>query len=166
MRISNRQVFLGMWVVCAGLIAGALYLQHAQHLNPCPLCIVQRYGFIIIGLVALAAFIHNPGPFGARIYGVLLACISLAGAAVAIRHLWLIHHPEQALGCGPGLGYMLNNFSLSRALPMIFRGTGECALETWRLWGLTIPGWALVWFALLFVASAVVTVRPRPRRTV
>jgi protein dithiol:quinone oxidoreductase len=164
MRISNRQVFVGIWVVCAALIGGALYLQHVQHLDPCPLCIVQRYGFIVVGLVALAAFIQNPGRLGSRIYGVVLACVCVAGAAVAIRHLWLIHHPEEALGCGPELGYMLNNFPLSRALPMIFRGTGECALETWRLWGLTIPGWALVWFALLFVAAAAVTVRRGPGR--
>ncbi|MGA7800829.1 MAG: disulfide bond formation protein B [Gammaproteobacteria bacterium] len=159
MRFSHRQVFLVIWTVCAGLIIGALYLQHAQHLDPCPLCIVQRYAFIAIGIVALAAFIQNPGRTGRAVYSVLVAGLSLAGAAVAIRHLWLIHHPEQALGCGPELGYMINNFPLSRALPMIFKGTGECALETWRLWGLTIPGWALVWFTLLFAAAAFMIVR-------
>ena len=38
----------------------ALYLEHVQGLDPCPLCIFQRVGLIAMGLIALIAFIHNP----------------------------------------------------------------------------------------------------------
>ena len=162
MTLSSRTAFGAIALLCAALIGGALYLQHVQNLEPCPLCIVQRYAFILAGATALVAVLHNPHGVGQRIYGSLVAVFAAAGAAVAIRHVWLIHHPEQAMGCGPGFDYMVEHFPLSKSLPMIFRGTADCAAETWRLLGLTLPAWALVWFALIVFAGIFVAARNRP----
>ena len=41
-----------------------LYLQHAKKLEPCPLCILQRYAFVLTGLIALIAALHDPGGIG------------------------------------------------------------------------------------------------------
>ena len=41
-------------------ISFALYLEHVQGLEPCPLCVFQRIGLIGMGFIALIAFIHNP----------------------------------------------------------------------------------------------------------
>ena len=51
--------------------------------------------------------------------------------------------------CGPDLFFMLNNLPLSRTLEKLFQGSGECAAVDWKFLGLSIAGWALVWFIAL-----------------
>ena len=43
---------------------------------------------------------------------------------------------------------MVGGLPLSQALPKIFAGTGSCSKVAWTFLGLTIPEWALVWFAI------------------
>jgi disulfide bond formation protein DsbB len=154
MRLTPRVVFAAIFVVCAGLLAFALYLQEYKGLDPCPMCILQRYAFIAIGIVALAAAIHGPRQLALRIYGVLLAVLAVAGGAVAIRHSWLQHFPPARETCGTDLDFLMSTFPLSEALPKIFAGSGSCSKVGWRLLGLSIPEWALVWY-LIFAAVAI-----------
>lgn len=158
-----RLLFLGIFAVCAGLIAFALYLQHAQNLEPCPMCILQRYAFILTGIVALAAALHNPRGAGRWIYAGVLMLTAGAGAGVAARHVWLEHNPPKFFDCGADLGYLMESLPLSEAWPMIFRGTGDCSKVLWRFLGLSIAEWALIWF-LIFVAAAIVAGTLRTRR--
>ena len=79
--MTSRWVFAGIFLVCAALLAVAFYMEHVMGLEPCPLCIVQRIALIVVGLICLAAVLHNPGPkngkrTGARTYGVLLTLAS------------------------------------------------------------------------------------------
>ena len=48
-----RMWFLFSFLACAGMLAFALYKQHVDFVEPCPLCILQRLGFAWIGLVGL-----------------------------------------------------------------------------------------------------------------
>jgi disulfide bond formation protein DsbB len=147
-------MFLAVLLSCLVLLGFGLYLQHGVGLEPCPLCILQRMAFVAIGITALLAFLHNPRGIGRRIYGLLLVLISLAGAAVAGRNLWLQSlPPDQVPECGPGLDYMLEAFPLSKALPMIFQGSGECAKVEWTMLGLAIPAWAMIWYVLFLIAG-------------
>ncbi len=125
------------------------------------MCILQRYAFIAIGVVALIAAIHDARGFGLIIYSGLVVLLAIAGGGVAIRHSWLQHFPNPSLSCGADLGYLLGNLPLSRAWPAIFRGTGECSEVKWRLLGLSIPEWALVWFVVVAGLAVVVVVRTR-----
>jgi protein dithiol:quinone oxidoreductase len=153
MKITPRLIHLGIFLVCAGLIAFALYLQHALGLEPCPMCILQRYAFIVVGAIALLAAVHGPGLVGRRIYTGLLLLFAATGAGVAIRHVYLEHNPPKVFDCGADVGFMLESFPLTEALPMIFRGTGDCTKVLWRFLGLSIAEWSLICFALLIVAT-------------
>ena len=153
--MTSRSVHSGIFLVCSGLIGFGLYLQHSQGLEPCPMCILQRYAFVAIGLVALAAAVHNPGPAGRWGYSAMLAILAALGGGVAMRHAWLEHNPPKVFDCGADLGYMLESLPLADALPMIFRGTGDCTKVLWRFLGLSIAEWALVWFAVFLVAAIV-----------
>jgi disulfide bond formation protein DsbB len=157
-----RLIFLAIFVACAGLMGYGLYLQHVQNLEPCPLCILQRYAFIAVGIVALIAAAHGPGRAGRAAYGALIALASAVGAAVAGRQTWLQHNPPKALDCGPDLAYMLESFPLSQVLPKIFKGEGDCAKVVWKFLGLSIPEWALVWFALFALAGLYLLIARRP----
>jgi disulfide bond formation protein DsbB len=153
MKVTPRFIHLGMFLVCAGLIAFALYLQHSLGLEPCPMCILQRYAFIVVGAIALIAAVHGPGLVGRRIYTGLLVLFAATGAGVAIRHIYLEHNPPRVFDCGADVGFMLESFPLTEALPMIFRGTGDCTKVLWRFLGLSIAEWSLICFALLIVAT-------------
>jgi len=164
-RFSTRQGYLAGLLVCAGLIASALYLQYVKGEDPCPLCMLQRIGFIALGGLFLIAALHHPRRIGSLVYGVLMVLFALAGGAVAGRHVWLQSLPKHMVPeCGPGLDFILSRFPLSKALDLVLRGSGECAEKGWTFLGLTIAGWSLVWFVLLgALALGLTAIRMRTR---
>jgi protein dithiol:quinone oxidoreductase len=160
-----RLGYLIGFLVCAGLIGFALYLQHYQHQDPCPLCLLQRVVYIALMGVFLVAAIHGPGRVGAMIYGGLLLVTAGIGAAIATRHVWLQHlPPDRVPECGPGLEFTLRKYPLYQALEKVFAGTGQCAEAGWSFLGLTIAGWSLLWFVLLGSFAVYLTVLAMRRR--
>ena len=111
------------------------------------------------------AALHAPRGIGLRLYSALAILIGAAGAAVAARHVWLQNLPKDRVPeCGPGLEFMLQQFPMSQVFSLVLRGSGECAEAGWRLLGLTIPAWTLLWFIGLIVLSLVVGWRAGRRR--
>jgi len=148
--LTPRLGYLAGLLVCLLLLAFALYLQHFEGQEPCPLCILQRVAFIAMMVIFLAGALHGPGRVGAIVYGGLLFIVAGIGAAIATRHVWLQSLPRNQIPeCGPGLEYLLRKFPLSQALEKVFWGSGECAEVGWTFLGLSIAGWSLVWFVLL-----------------
>jgi len=157
MRLSNRVIFAFIFVASAALIADAIfYMQEQLGLEPCPMCILQRYAFIALGVAALIGAIHGRA---ARVYGSLVLLFSIAGAGVAIRHSYVQHFPPKGQSCGTDLMFMLDAFPLTQALPKIFAGTGDCSAVSWTFLGLSIPEWALVWFVIFGALALWVCVR-------
>ena len=160
LHLTPRLGYLAGFLICGGLILYALYLQYYEYQDPCPLCLLQRVVYIALMVVFLLGALHGPRRTGAVVYSTLLVLVSVIGAGIAGRHVWLQHLPKDKVPeCGPGLGYILDRFPLVNALEKIFRGSGECAEAGWRLMGLSIAEWSLVWFILLgayavFVAAA------------
>lgn len=142
-----------VFAACAGMLAFALYLQHGVGLEPCPMCIVQRYALILVGLVAgIAALVPRRG---AWITGSLLGLAASGfGAFVAARQSWLQWNPPEIVSCGRDFYGMIETFPLKRAIPMIFRGSGDCTKIDWTFLGLSIANWsfiAFVGFAIVFL---------------
>ncbi len=151
-------IFLSGFAVCAGLMAAALYFQYVGHLEPCPLCILQRLAVIGTGLILLAGGLHNPGRWGRRIYGALTIIVAGAGAGVAIRHVWIQHLPfDQQPGCTYEFSYMLEKFPLAKTLKLVLEGTGDCAQVSWSFLGLSMPAWTLVFFVGFVALGSMLT---------
>ena len=162
LRFTPRLGYLAGFLISGGLILYALYLQYYEYQNPCPLCILQRVVYIALMVVFLIGALHGPRRAGAYVYSALLTIISLVGAGIATRHVWLQHLPKDKVPeCGPGLGYMLDRFPLADAFAKIFRGSGECAEVGWKLLGLSIAEWSLVWFVLLGAFAVYIAVTAR-----
>lgn len=150
LHLTPRLGYIAGLLICGGLILYALYLQYYEYQVPCPLCILQRVVYIVLMIVFLFGALQGPRRTGAIVYSTLLVIVSLVGAGIAARHVWLQHLPKDKVPeCGPGLGYILDRFPLISAFEKIFRGSGECAEASWRLLGLSIAEWSLVWFLLL-----------------
>jgi len=130
-------------------------------LEPCPLCWLQRFGFMGAGAVSLLAVLHNPKGVGVRVYGLLFAVTAGAGLGVAGRQLWLQSLPaDQVPACGPSVDYMLEVLPWMEVLTTALQGTGDCAEVVWRFLGLSIPGWTAVFFTLLVITGLVLLFRP------
>ncbi len=147
-RLFRRVANLSGCAIVSGLIGYALFAQYVLGLDACPLCIFQRVAFVAGGAVFLAAGLHAPR--NARLYGLAALAANVSGAAIAARHVYIQNLPaDQAPACGPGLDYLLEAFPLMDALTLVLTGSGECADVVWSFLGLSMPGWALVWFLLL-----------------
>lgn len=163
MAAKRRWVFFAGFLACAGLLGYAYYAQYVLYLDPCPLCILQRLGFFVMGLFFLIGAVHNPGTRGYRWYALPVLLGGLFGAAVAGRHLWLQSlPPDQVPACGPSLDYLLSTFPFTEAVSMIFRGSGSCATVDWSFLGLSMPGWTLIWYVLLMAGGIVAVAARRP----
>ena len=166
--LNARTWFIVGFVICAGLLGYAYYLQYVELENPCPLCMVQRVAFYGVAAVFLLGALHGPnGPKrrGIVVYGVLAFIVAALGAAVAARHVWLQNLPAHLVpSCGPGLEYMLKKFPLADVFSKVLMGSGECAEAGWKFLGLTIAGWSLLWLVLLAILALVITLRGNVRR--
>jgi disulfide bond formation protein DsbB len=153
-RLSVRQVMVAICLGCIGLLAFGLYLQHVVGLEPCPMCIVQRYALVLIALVSGLAgasrrkSLHVTG-------SVLLVLIAGFGGFVAARQSWLQWYPPEVVSCGRDFYGMIETFPLQRAIPMIFKGGGDCTKVDWTFLGGSIANWSFLCFsAIALIALA------------
>ena len=143
--MSRRQLNLLGFLGCVGLLAYAMYVQAVLRVEPCPLCIFQRVGIAVTGLFFLVAGAHAPAGRGARVYGVLVALAALATMAVAARHVWIQHLPEDAVpACGAGLKFLLEEFPVAEVIRKVLSGSGECHQVNWSFLSLAMPTWVLL----------------------
>jgi disulfide bond formation protein DsbB len=157
-----KLLFLLIFIGCATLLSTAIFIAPFKDMNPCPMCMMQRAVFVVLGALAIIAVLHNPTVLGQRIYAIFLALISIGGASVAIRQLWLQSLPEdQVPACGPGIEYMIDVFPLLEVIEMSLRGTGDCAKIQWTLFNLSIPAWSLVAFISITIMSLFILFRKR-----
>ena len=155
MTLTRRHVNLLGLAACAVALGFALFAQYGIGLTPCHLCIFQRVEVLALGVVFLAAAVHNPNERGARVYGVLVGVVALITAATAGRHVWIQMQPPGTVpGCGADLAFMLDVFPLMQVIIKVFKAGGECAKVDFVFLGLSMPGWVLV-FAVIVGAAGV-----------
>ena len=141
-----------MGLVPVALLMVGLYLQHVVGLVPCPMCIVQRYLMVIFAITAFLLAAFRSGKVQAVAYA-LLALESLAGAYVAATQSWLQWYPPEVVMCGRDFYGMIETFPLKRAIPMIFKGGGDCSVVDWTLLGGSVANWSFVAFLGLSLVS-------------
>lgn len=155
MTLTRRHTNLLGVAACAGALGFALFAQYGLKLTPCHLCIFQRVLVLGLGLVFLAAALHDPGRVGARIYALLISIAATATAATAGRHVWIQMQPPGSVpGCGADLDFMLEVFPLMQVIIKVFKAGGECAKIDFSFLGVSMPGWVLV-FAVIIGAAGV-----------
>jgi disulfide bond formation protein DsbB len=155
---APRRVLAFISVACVGMLAFGLYLQHVVGLEPCPMCIVQRYALIFVAV--LAGLASARGKKGWWIsFAVLAVLTSGFGAFTAARQSWLQWFPPEVSMCGRDFYGMIENYPMRRAIPMIFKGSGDCAAVDWTFLGGSIANWSFVAFTGLGLMLAWLVVR-------
>ncbi len=153
MRPFIRIIFLTVFLICAGSLVYAVYLQLVKNLLPCPLCVAQRLSYWVIGLTAIVAVAHNPRTLGRRLYSGVMMIAALVGGVVATRHSWLVRYPE-SFECGISPEErLLNSLPIARWWPTMFEANGDCSESSWEFMSLTIPDWSAILFILMAILS-------------
>jgi protein dithiol:quinone oxidoreductase len=155
---TPRGVLAAIAAICIALLAFGQYLQQVTGLEPCPMCIVQRYAMILVILAAgIAAALRWRG---AHLAGAALVVLfSGFGSFVAARQSWLQWYPPETASCGRDFYGIIENFPLRRVIPMIFKGSGDCTKVDWTFLGGSIANWSFLWFVAFMVLGTVLFVR-------
>lgn len=149
---SPRRIFALVSAVCVALLAFGLYLQHVVGLVPCPMCIVQRYALVLVALVA--GLTGASSKKGLHVGGAVLLLLTAGfGAYVAARQSWLQWYPPEVVSCGRDFYGMIETFPLQRAIPMIFKGSGDCSKVDWTFLGGSIANWSFLCFSGITVLA-------------
>jgi len=161
---APRRVLALVSAIGVGMLASGLYLQHVVGLEPCPMCIVQRYAMVLVVLIAgLTALSRNRGVLIGG--SVLMLAAAGFGAFVAARQSWLQWYPPEEASCGRDFYGMIETFPLRRVVPMIFKGSGDCSKVDWTFLGGSLANWSFVAFTFFGVIVLVLIVRLARRRT-
>ena len=149
---SSMDLAVSVLFLSGTLLSAGIFMEHAMSLEPCALCMMQRFWLFSCALLALVGIMHNPN-WG--IYPLLTAACAIIGTGFSVRQLWLQTLPaDQVPACGPGFTYMAENFPVWDLIVAMTSGSGNCAEVSWSFIGLSIPAWLSVFFAVIIVVSA------------
>lgn len=158
---AGRRSLLALGVVCVALVGGALYFQIEKGEDPCPLCILQRYGFLFIALFAFIAAAFPSRGTGPRIFIGLALISAIGGAVAAARHLYVL---ATLRSCGfDVLQPIVDGLPPAHWWPLVFRTAGLCETPWPPVAGLSLPAWALIGFVAAGIGLIVVATSARAR---
>ncbi len=134
---------LGLALLAALLLIGALVLEHGFAQLPCALCLMQRIWVMVAGAVVAVSLAHDTRR---RLYPVLATLAALTGAGFSLRQLSIIAFPDSAPACGADINYLIEVFPAAEVLRAMTFGTGNCADQS-----AVIPLLALAGFVAIIV---------------
>ncbi len=150
------------WIQCLLLLftivvlATGFYLQYVRGLQPCPLCLMQRFCMFLLILFCLVGGCLTTLK-SAKLVAVFQMLAAIGGLFFAIRQLWLQSLPVgKAPACIPDLDVLMRYFPWQDVLHALVWGAGDCAEVTWRLLGLSLPAWGLLYFLGMLTASGMI----------
>ncbi len=144
--------FLPIVAVFSWLVLGAsLAMQWGLDLVPCPMCIVQRYAIMALAVLATLAWATRKGSRPLTYAALLFAGF---GAFTAARQSLLQWNPPEFMECGRDFYGMIEAFPLSKLIPAVFAGSGDCASSAENILGITLANASFVFFALAMALLA------------
>jgi disulfide bond formation protein DsbB len=157
---TRLAVLLGL--ACVGLVGASFYVQHVLGVEPCPLCIIQRFTYLALAVVFLGAALAPADGSLQRGLLLLAALLTLGGLGVAgyQTHLQL-SPPALAVSCSASLSYMLETLSVTDVLAQLLNAKGDCSDTSFKVLGLTLAqGSLLIFTTFALLLGAVLFRRP------
>jgi disulfide bond formation protein DsbB len=146
-----RRLLLAMGLLFVAMLGFGYYLQEYRGLTPCPMCIVQRYCYAAIAVLALLAA-ATPKACLHKAAAWLSVLIAAFGAFTAGRQSWLQWNPPEFFSCGRDPFSMVNNIGFAKVLPKVFEGQGDCTAVDWTFLGGSIANWSFLIFSASIIA--------------
>jgi protein dithiol:quinone oxidoreductase len=157
MSSKRLRIFFGLlFLACLILLMVGVYIEYADGVLPCTLCVLQRFAYGAVAIVAFVGFLHRFRCWANHVYGVFCFIFSAAGLGLAARQVWLQLSPADPNAvCVPGLHYLFKTLPFTKALMTALAGSADCGMIHWQFWSLSMAEWSLVCFICLTIASFV-----------
>lgn len=161
--LEPRPASVAGFLACVAMLVYALYAEYFLGFEPCPLCMFQRVGVLLLALCFLLFAWRPPQTIrGGRTRAFIVALIGAFPLYVSGRHVYIQSQPEGSVpACGASLDYMLDVFPLATVIVKVLTSAGECQKIDWALWGLSMPAWVFLCTAALVIFGATVHWRYR-----
>jgi disulfide bond formation protein DsbB len=147
-----HRVPLLILIAALASLAVAFASQYWGGLQPCVLCVYQRYPYGVaaaLGLIGLGLARH---PAQLRLVVALAGIVFLADAAIAFYHVGVEQHWWQGTAeCGADLGSGLSFEELQKQIlstPVV-----RCDQVPWSLFGISIAGYNFIYATLCGIAA-------------
>ncbi|MDI4631985.1 disulfide bond formation protein B [Pelomonas sp. V22] len=161
MTLKPARVLLLICLLSFAGVAAALIAQHGFKVRPCPWCVLQRFIFIVIGVVAGLGWLlqrFKPALLASLVAVPLLALAGLASA-------WYQHDVASKMAsCDRTFAdRVLTDLGLEELWPKVFMVTASCAdAAGYRLLGLPYEIWSGALYGL-FIALLMWALKSRSR---
>jgi protein dithiol:quinone oxidoreductase len=148
--------------LCASLVGGSFFVQHVLLVEPCPLCIIQRFTYAVLAVTFLAAALLGRRPrvrHGLLVLALLL--VLLGGSVAAYQSKLQLFPVAETVSCSPSLSYMLDTLPMSDVIGQLFQAHGDCSDTSFKIVGLTLAQISLSIFGGLLLWLIPAVRRPR-----
>ncbi len=134
--------------ISGGAIITALFHQHYLGMEPCAWCVLQRFVFVLIFLIASANL------FVKSLWLDLLAFMTgVSGIGIA---LYQLNVANLSNSCGISAAEKFMTWTqLNTLLPQVFESYALCADANVDLFGIPYAGWSLWLFALISLTISI-----------
>ncbi len=133
--MTNRNFALLALLLSGGMLLGALGFQYLGGLEPCKLCMIQRFPHVLIlaGAVDLLLFGHARW-LGRMVLGALIV-LYLISAGLGIYHTGVEQHWwDNAVSCAGGKSFETLEDMMNQEIV-------RCDKPAWSLFGITMAGY-------------------------
>ncbi len=145
-----RTAYFPFLAVCVGslaLVGAGLVLAQLLHLAACPLCIIQRMLYLLLGIVAGIGIAVAGHPAGRRVAAAVTAVIAAIGVFVAGYQVWIQRFARDT-NCSADMPWWEQWVEWAgERVPLLFQANGLCSDPAWKFIGLSIAEWSLLAFA-------------------
>ncbi len=149
-RIRIPQVLVVIGLLALGAVGLAALAQYAFDMQPCPWCVLQRFIYIVVGVLALLGALLSNTP--RRIAIVLALLATLSGIASA---LWQQLHAINEASCDLSLAERITTaLHLDRMLPQLFIAYASCADAAVSVLGIPFAVWSCLMYVILALLLA------------
>ena len=159
-RIRLPQVLVVIGLLSLGAVGVAAIAQYAFDMQPCPWCVLQRFIYIVVGVLALLAA-ALPG-IARSLFAGLAFLGALSGIASA---LWQQLHAVSEASCDLSLAErIVSGLQLDRLVPQLFIAYASCGDAAVSVLGIPFAVWSCILYvilALLLAWSLRVSLRTR-----
>ena len=152
MRIVIRlpQVLVAIGVISLGAVGLAAIAQYVFNMQPCPWCVLQRFIYIVVGVLALVAA-ALPG-IARRLFIGLALLGTLSGIASA---LWQQLHAVNEASCDLSLAErIVSGLHLDSLVPQLFIAYASCGDAAVSVLGIPFAVWSCILYVILALLLA------------
>lgn len=153
-------------LLCLMILFSAYAIEYGVPIEPCPLCLLQRYALWGITLCFWLASAWPNNRFWCLSNNALILILSMAGTMIASRHLWIQYlTPSQEIAdCLAGLDRVFAYHPFFEALQKIFSARQDCARIDFTILSLPLSAWSLLGFISIIMVNSWIGLQKIKRR--